>query len=265
MVLKWIKAHGRSTTFSTSFADDSLTRPHSLRLRRHANVSSATRRCWWLCAILIATFGSGPHLAGAEIIDRIVAVVNRQVITLGDVDREVRTQNLEIVGTPQEQTSTQSQRERATKEQAMQRLIDQVLIGQQIEEFPGTKVPERAIDAQLAHLEQKAGSAEAWLLQLKDSGIALEEVRRKIRWQLQVFRFIDYRFRQFIVIDQKEIESYYTTPFSTDLQKRGIGVAPPLAEVEDKIRSILVEQKLNDQVNEWLDSLRASASIQIFH
>ena len=78
-------------------------------------------------------------------------------------------------------------------------------------------------------------------------------------------KFIDYRFRQFVVVDTKEIEAYYQNQFLPELQKRNAVPAPALADVEERIRKIVTEEKLNTQVDEWLASLRKDATIEIFH
>jgi peptidyl-prolyl cis-trans isomerase SurA len=199
----------------------------------------------------------------AEIIDRLVAVVNRQVITLVDVQQEMKSQELD-----QSESNTggdSAHEHKLTETQVTQRLIERVLIHQQIQEFPGSEVSEKDVDSQLAEMEKNAGGSEAWSRHLKDLGIGLAGVRERVRWQLQVMRFIDRRFREFIVVNPSEVESYYQDQFLVDLRKRGIREAPALSEVEEQIRDILIEKKLNVQVEEWLASLRANATIQVFH
>jgi len=204
-----------------------------------------------------------PGGASAEVVDRLVAVVNRQVITLVDVEREAKFQNLDLPVT--ELTDGPSRERRLSEEQATQRLIEQVLIYQQIQEFPGTEVSAREVDLQIERMQKQAGGPEAWNRQLRDLKVSLDDVRERIKWQLQVMEFIDKRFRQFVAVDQNQIESYYKDRFLTDLRKRGIKPEPELSEVEEKIRDILTEEKLNVQVDEWLASLRANATIEIFH
>ena len=162
-------------------------------------------------------------------------------------------------------TNDAEQRARITEDVVIQRLIEQALVFQQIEEFPGTEVLATEVTAQISEMQKKAGGAETWNRQLKSLNLELEEVMDHVKWQLHVMKFIDYRFRQFVVVDQSEIESYYQKRLLPDLQKRGVREEPALAEVEEKIRSILTEEKLNLQVDEWLASLRANAAIQIFH
>jgi peptidyl-prolyl cis-trans isomerase SurA len=197
----------------------------------------------------------------AEIIDRLMAVVNRQIITLGDVEQELRLEELDPVSGSLGAASPSSQHRMETQERVVQRLIEQTLIREQIQQFPGLKIDDDQVESQLASIEQKAGGAE------KLAGMKIERgaLRQRLRWQLQVMKFIDYRFRQFVVVDTKEIERYYQTQFLPELQKRNASPAPELEEVEDRIRKILTEDKLNVQVDEWLASLRKDAAIEIFH
>ncbi|MCI0624225.1 MAG: SurA N-terminal domain-containing protein [Acidobacteria bacterium] len=203
---------------------------------------------------------SGPVTDLAEIIDRLVAVVNRQIITLGDVEQELKMQELDPTAGESAGASL-SQQQKVTQELALQRLIEQTLIREQIQQFPGIEVTDEEINSQLTAMQNKAGGAE----KLAAEKIDLQALRNRLQWQLQVMKFIDYRFRQFVVVDPKEIEAYYQNQFLPELRKRGAQPEPALAEVEEKIRKILTEEKLNVQVDEWLASLRKDAAIEIFH
>jgi peptidyl-prolyl cis-trans isomerase SurA len=196
----------------------------------------------------------------AEIIDRLVAVVNRQIITLGDVEQELRQQELDPF-TGDRTAVGSSQQQKVAQELVVQRLIEQTLMREQIQQFPGLESDDEQVESQLAAAEKKIGGAE----KLAEMKIDIQALRNRLRWQLQVMKFIDYRFRQFVVVDTKEIEAYYQNQFLPELQKRNASPAPALAEVEERIRKILTEEKLNAQVDEWLASLRKDAAIEIFH
>ena len=205
-------------------------------------------------------FGSAAEtVSRAEIIDRLVAVVNRRIITLGDVEQEQRLQGLDAF--PAELTGRSSAEQRITQDVVLQRLIEQILIREQIQQFPGLEIEDTLVESQLASVQNKLGGAE----KLGDLKVETAAVKDRLRWQLQVMKFIDYRFRQFVIVDTKEVEAYYQNQFLPELQKRNALPAPQLAEVEDKIKKILTEEKLNIQVEEWLASLRKDASIEIFH
>jgi len=202
----------------------------------------------------------GPSAHRAEVIDRLVAVVNRQIITLGDVEQELKMQ---VVGPTAGVLAgvSSSQQERMSQEVVVQRLIEQTLIREQIQQFPGLEIDDEQVESQVASVEKKAGGAE----KLAEMKIDIGALRDRLRWQLQVMKFIDYRFRQFVVVDTKEIEAYYQNQFLPELQKRNAVPAPALADVEERIRKIVTEEKLNTQVDEWLASLRKDATIEIFH
>lgn len=224
--------------------------------RGHQLLSVASRIwCGLLCLSL-----SHVLLLRAEVIDRLVAVVNRQIITLGDVEKEMKLQELDpLTGDATGLSSTQQQK--MTQELLVQRLIEQTLIREQIQQFPGLEIADEQVESQVAAIEKKVGGVEK-LAQMKiDSGA----IRDRLRWQLQVMKFIDYRFRQFVIVDTKEIEAYYQNQFLPELQKRNVPSVPELAEVEERIRKIVTEEKLNTQVDEWLASLRKDATIEIFH
>ncbi len=196
----------------------------------------------------------------AEVIDRLAAVVNRQIITLGDIEQELRLQELDPL-TGDFPGVGSSQQQKVTQELVLQRLIEQTLIREQIQQFPGLEIDDEQVESQLAAIEKKIGGAE----KLADMRIDIQDLRNRLRWQLQVMKFIDYRFRQFVVVDAKEIEAYYQNQFLPELQKRNALPAPELPAVEERIRKILTEEKLNIQVDEWLASLRKDAAIEIFH
>lgn len=224
---------------------------------------------WWG---LLCLGAPGALTHRAEIIDRLMAVVNRQIITLGDVEQELRLQELDPFTADLPGVSS-SQQLKVTQELVVQHLIEQTLIREQIQQFPGLEIDDAQVESQRAAIEKRIGGAEK-LVEMK---IDIQALRTRLRWQLQVMRFIDYRFRQFVVVDTKEIESYYQNQFLPELQKRNAlparntlparnaSPAPELAEVGERIRKILTEEKLNAQVDEWLASLRKDAAIEIFH
>jgi peptidyl-prolyl cis-trans isomerase SurA len=200
--------------------------------------------------------------ASAEVIDRILAVVNRQIITLSDLEQEQKFQATDRGDLPAIQNSSEGQRQ--VEFELTQKLIEQNLIRQQVQQFPGIDISSEEIEKQMAFLIKENGSSPEWEQKMMQLQLTPEEVREHVRWQLQVMKFFDYRFRQFVVVDSREIEEYYREKFLPELAMKAIGRQPSLGEVEEKIRAILAEEKLNLRIDDWLKSLRESASIEIF-
>ena len=93
-------------------------------------------------------------------------------------------------------------------------------------------------------------------------GFTPEEVEDQVTRELSVLRFVDRRFRPAIQIEPVEIERYYRETLMPQLEKAG-APDPPLAEVAAQIRELLTQKILDEQLNNWLHTLRQQGKIQM--
>jgi hypothetical protein len=94
------------------------------------------------------------------------------------------------------------------------------------------------------------------------AGLTEVAVRRLLGQQLYLSRFLDYRFRPAAQVDDEQIEAYYNDEFASQLKARGQPV-PPLDEVADTIREVLVQRAINDRATQWLNETRARLKIDV--
>ena len=80
--------------------------------------------------------------------------------------------------------------------------------------------------------------------------------------QIYLSRFLDYRFRPAAQVDEKQIEAYYNDEFAPQLKARG-GKVPPVDDVEDTIREVLVQRDIDTLAKQWLDDTRDRLKIDI--
>jgi hypothetical protein len=78
--------------------------------------------------------------------------------------------------------------------------------------------------------------------------------------ELNALRLVDARLRPSIQIDAAAEEDYYKKEI---LPKLSSGEHVSLQEATPKIRELLVQQKMNELLSSWLQSLRAQGQIQI--
>ncbi|HYR91068.1 MAG TPA: hypothetical protein VE422_43835 [Terriglobia bacterium] len=175
----------------------------------------------------------------AEILDRIVAVVDGHIITLSDLqqEREIRARLGE----------KQINDDKALIEE----LIENWLIESQMADFPGVEVSDEEVDAELNKSQTKQGAAP-------------QAVREAVRKRLRMQKFFDVRFRQFLRASDEEIRMYYTDVFVPEARSRGINSVPPLEQVMEMIRMNIIEEKLNHEVTNWLEAIRRRSNIEIF-
>ena len=235
--------------------------PHSPsgRVREWAPRLTSPLAC--VLAIALALLLSSTFCA-AETIDRLVAVVNNQIITLSDLEMEARFYQLEHPSSDSENDS--SRIEKVVRREAVERMIEKVLMSEQISEFPGSQVTSDEVDIQWMALRKKWPSEEVWSQMLADLHITQDELKEHLRWQILVLKYVENRFRQFAVVEPGEIDTYYQKSLLPELERQGTRQLPQRSEVEAKIREILTEEKVNQAIEEWMASLKATASIEVF-
>jgi len=198
---------------------------------------------------------------GAEVtLDRVVAIVNGDLILQSDVDAEQRFAAFEPF----------SEAKPATREDLVERLIDRALVQQQMKLQPQPPIPDAQVDAQLAtlrkaipkcaayHCETDAG----WEKFCADQGFTVAEVRDRWRLRMEVLRFVEQRFRMGIRIEQAQIDDYYRTTMLPVYAKEG-ATPPAEATLVDRIQEILLQQQVNKLLDDWLTALRAQGSVSI--
>jgi peptidyl-prolyl cis-trans isomerase SurA len=198
--------------------------------------------------------------AAQQVIDRMVAVVNNQVITQSDWDEQERFEALaegRNAGAVQHSPA------------ALERLIDRVLISEHLSGARLQHATPEDVSSQIAAIRKQLPPAQsqddaAWRKTLAEYSIPEEDLAQIVAEQVDVLRFVEIRFRPNVQVSPEELESYYNKTFLPELKKAGTGDAelPKLKQVEDRIRQVLVEQRVNEILNSWVQSLRAQANIR---
>jgi len=106
----------------------------------------------------------------------------------------------------------------------------------------------------------QAASAEAWQALLAQYHLTEKSLFEHVRQQIDVMRLVDVRLRPAVQIDSKSIEAYYRDQFVPKLKKSGADQVP-LAEVSNKIRELLTEQKVSEMLVSWLQTLRSEGQV----
>ncbi len=196
------------------------------------------------------------------VLDRAVAVVNRQVILASDLDDEIRLSVLDPNNAPQKEL---------TRQQALDQLISRTLIEQQIrqEDMPAIEPTEEQVNARLHEIRtelpvckrQNCASDADWMVFLAAHGLTAERVEAYLRYRLEILGFIEQRFREGIQISPQQIESYY---HDTLLPEYAPGeTIPPLEKVSPRIQEILLEQQVNVLFDNWLTNLRQQGDVEV--
>jgi peptidyl-prolyl cis-trans isomerase SurA len=203
---------------------------------------------------------------GTEL-DRVVAIVNGDLILDSDVDQDLRLDELEPYG-----ESNAGRAKGMLRTRAIERLINRDLILQQARLQPGNEITDAAVTKELDalrknipqckeyHCETQAG----WDKLLATYGFTDAELRRRWMQRMMVLAFIEQRFRLGIKITQPEIATYYTATLLPQYAEQ-LATPPPVEAISDRIQEVLLQQRVSSLLDDWLQSLRAQGSIVLLH
>jgi peptidyl-prolyl cis-trans isomerase SurA len=144
----------------------------------------------------------------AELVDRIVAIVNEDIITLSELDETVELYAMQV------RNSLHGAREEEKvlsklREDILNRMIDEKLADQESQRV-GVSVEESEIDQRMAQMAvQQSMSKEALNEALEAEGFTWEEYRNRLREQMLRMKLINMEVKSKIAITEKEIEDYY--------------------------------------------------------
>ena len=188
-------------------------------------------------------------VAAQEVIDRIVARVESDVILLSDVRNLQRYQLL--VDGKQESDAL-----------ALDRLIDQWIVRSEADasRFPQPSDPE--IDRGLQRLRDSFDSPQEYEARKKSSGLTDVEIRSMMASQLYLSNYLDSRFRPSARIDEKQIEDFYNSALVPRANARG-QQPPTLDSSREAIQEALTQTAITEQANEWLKESRSRLHIEI--
>ena len=200
--------------------------------------------------------------AGAPI-DRIVAIVNRDLILDSDVDQELRLEALEPYDNPAQEGS---------RNEAINRLINRALILQQVKLQSSEPIPDADVDKELDGLRHNIPACKAyncttkegWDKYLADHGFTEESLRNLWAERMLVLSYIEQRFQMGIRISPEEIADYYTKTMLPEYTAQHV-TAPKLETLSSRIQEVLLAQRVTALLNDWLRSLRAQGSVVVLH
>ena len=172
-----------------------------------------------LLSLIVLTVLLFPVLGSAELLDRVVAVVNDEVITLSDLENEGREFFRKVSAkTPAESLSEELNKAR---EDVLNALIEKHLIAQKAKENHISVSPGE-VEGAFQHIVSQSGmSSEAFLAKMRDSGMTEPAYKEQLKTQVLQSKLVSTDVRSKTVITDDEILDYYDTHYTSQVSKGG--------------------------------------------
>jgi hypothetical protein len=203
-----------------------------------------------ILGLLLAACLGVSALAAQTVVDRVVARIENDIITLSDVRELAAYQRL-------------SGREPAQESELLQQLIDQWIVTNDATAARFPAAPAQQVDAQFAALQNQVGTPQQFAARLRELDLSEQDVRRLVAKQIFLDLYLERRFRAVARVQPGDVERYYREEFVPQLERRKQPV-PALDDVRDSITDLLLERDITRRAQQWIEQARAALDVEIF-
>jgi len=195
--------------------------------------------------VLLALVGLLGGAVRAQIIDRILAVVAGEPITLSDVTAAVKLGFVPVAGGTDESLQT-----------ALNALIERQLQLIEVNRYLPPEPADATIDARLAELRARFAKDAA----LEETGVTPAQLRARVRDDLRIESYLQQRFGAMYQPNEEEVARYYRSHEANFTRN---GMLRSYNEVRDEALKRLVEERTASLVRDWTAGLRRRADVTV--
>jgi hypothetical protein len=202
-----------------------------------------------LAVVWLGAAAAAKPLPQTQIVDGILVRIEDDIITLSEL-RELAAYQQLLDGHSQ------------SNEELRSELIEQWVVNNEATTSRFPLPAQTEVDRETERVEHGFPDAAAYQQRLAAAGLTQNALRRIVTRQIYLARYLDYKFRSSIQVDDAAIESYYRDHLVREMQAKG-QPAPPLADVTDQIRELLIEQGVNDRTAAWFEETKPRLRIEL--
>lgn len=152
---------------------------------------------------------------------------------------------------------------------ALQSLINQRLFSLEAERIPRAAPTQDEINAEIKRTVSRFPSPAEFERRLNRVGftsVTDDNFEQIISERLAIDKYIDFRFRSFIVVTPADEEKYYKDVYVPNFRRKYPGVVmPAIDDIRTVIRGLLTEDKVSEQIETFLDEAKRRVEIVILN
>ena len=183
------------------------------------------------------------------VVDRIAAHIEDDIITLSEV-RELSAYQQLVDGHSE------------SDDKLLNELIEQWVVNNEAVSTQFPAAAETEVSREVTRIQGQFPTAQAYSQRLADLGLTQDDIKRMVAREIFLARYLDYKFRPAIQISDDDIAKYYRESLVPALTAKGQS-APPLDQVTEQIRELLVQRGVNERAASWFDETKSRLKIQI--
>ena len=188
-----------------------------------------------------------PLALQAELVDRIVATVNTEVITASELNCAVAL-NQRLGNADSDRIALEAS--------TLEGLINRRLLVQEAHRLKFVEVSEQELSSEVENVAKRFSSDKEFSDFLAGLDMTRQELARMLGEQLLAERFVGKKVGLFVRVGREEAENYFNAHAAEFKDKR-------FPDVQKTIVALLTEQKTGLQLAQYLAELRARADIRM--
>jgi hypothetical protein len=204
--------------------------------------------------ILCAAAARGQDRAGAQgdVVDKMVATVSGELVTYTDLIWQLALEP----DTPLDNPRPDDLR------RALESIIDQRLFFVEAHRMPHLEPKAAEVEKALADLVRRFRSQDEFQRRAARVGLTAERLREIVTERIEIEKYIDFRFRSFVIVTADEISGYYRDVYVPRFRRRSPGrIVPKLEEARAEVEATLKEAKIASDIAQFLEEARARAEV----
>ena len=141
-------------------------------------------------------------------------------------------------------------------------MIDERLISQEAARIPSAEITRDEIDKKRAELIKGFPSEAQFRERVGSVGLTPQKLEDILRQRILIDRFVDFRFRSFVLVTEQETKRYYDEVLVPKV--RAGGQVPPSLDapkIRENIEQILKQEKVDAEINRFLATSRQRADV----
>lgn len=212
-----------------------------------------------LLSVSLFTFAAGKNQAQTVTVDKIVATVgdgtDTELITYSDLLWQLALIPNASLAPP---TSDELNR-------ALQILVNQRLFALEASRVPRSAASQADVDREVKRVLAQFPSTAEFEKRLRLVGfdsVKDDNFERMMRRRVSIEKYLDFRFRSFVVITPEDEAKYYREVFTPEFRRKNPGLLmPSLEEMRARINQTLTEEKVASDIEKFLDDAKRRSEI----
>ncbi|MDP2318768.1 MAG: hypothetical protein Q8O42_05440 [Acidobacteriota bacterium] len=196
------------------------------------------------CGVLVAWLAPAAAWAQpAELLDRTLAIVGTQVITLGDARAAIRLGLVEAAPSADPASVTQL-------------LVDRELVLREVQRYAPPAPSDSTVEARLDELRKRLPAPGEWAQILEATGFTEARLRAWVRDDLRTVAYLAQRFASASTPADAEVAGLFTQERAT-FERAGT----TFEQAAPGLRERLVEARRRELITDWVSDLRRRTTV----